>query len=74
MIIPRSTTQFFKSLLCDNTEDLDEFNVECIKYACTNCGELQKFPYEMDNIDISTLVVWNRFEYEVYQTKNEDKF
>ena len=24
----------------------------------------------MDNIDVSTPVVWNRFEYEIYPTKN----
>ena len=70
VIIPRSTTQFVKSLLYDNVEESDKFNVQCIKNARTNCGELQTFPYEMDNIDVSTRVVWNRFEYEIYQTKN----
>ena len=66
VIIPRSTTQFVKSLLCDNAKELNEFNVECIKNACTDCGELYKFPYEMDNINVSTTVVWNIFEYEIY--------
>lgn len=27
MVIPRSTTQFVKSILCDKSEDLDDFNV-----------------------------------------------
>ena len=31
VIIPRSTMQFVKSLLCDNAKELDEFNVQCIK-------------------------------------------
>lgn len=66
VIIPKSTIEFVKSLSCDNVEESDEFNVECIKNACTNCGELYKKSYEMDNIDISTLVVWNRSEYEIY--------
>lgn len=61
-------------MLCDNVEESDEFNVQCIKNACTTCGELLKFPYTMDNIDISTPFVWNRFEYEIYRTKNGEEF
>ena len=74
VIIPRSTTQFFKSLLCDDSEESYEFNVQCIKNAFTNCGELQKFPFKIDNVDASTPVVWNRFDYEIYRTRNGEEF
>ena len=57
-------------MLCDISKESNEFNVQCINNACTNCGELQKFCIEMENIEVSTPFVWNRFEYEIYRTKN----
>ena len=31
LVIPSSTTQFVRSILCDKLEDLDEFKLQCIK-------------------------------------------
>ena len=64
LVIPSSTTQFVKSILCDKLEDLDEFKVQCIKHQCEDCGDLRKFSMQIENINESTLVSWMRYEYE----------
>jgi hypothetical protein len=68
-MVPASTTEFVKSILCDKSEDFDEFNVQCIKNECNDCRNLHKFPLQFDNIDVTTPVQWKRFEYEKYETK-----
>ena len=46
LVIPSSTTQFVRSILCDKLEDSNEFKVQCIKNQCEDCGDLHKF-FEM---------------------------
>ena len=51
-VIPSSTTQFVKSILCDKLEDSDEFKVPCIKNKCEYCGDLCKFSeIQIENIN-----------------------
>ena len=69
LVIPSSTSQFVKSILCEKLEDLDEFKVQCIINQCPDCGDLSKFPLQIKNIDESTPVSWMRYEYETYQNK-----
>jgi hypothetical protein len=73
MVISGSTTQFVKSILCEKLEDSDEFKVQCIKSACSDCGDLHKFPFQIENINLATPVLWKRFEYETYRTKSGDE-
>ena len=73
LVIPSSTTQFVKSILCDKFEDTDEFKVRCIKNQCEYCGDLHKiFEMQIENINESTLVSLMRYEYETYQNKIGD--
>ena len=39
LVIPSSTTQFVRSILCDKLEDSDEFKVQCIKNQCEDSGD-----------------------------------
>ena len=74
LVIPSSTTQFVKSILCDKFEDLDEFKVQCIKNQCEYCGDLHKFfEKKIENINESTPVSLMRYEYETYQNKIGDE-
>ena len=58
LVIPSSTTQFVKSILCDKLEDLVEFKVQCIKNQCEDCEDLRKFSeiMQVENINESTPV------------------
>ena len=74
LVIPSSTSQIVKSILCDKLKDLDEFKVQCIKKRrSADCGDLRKFPLKIENINESTLVSWMRYEYETYQNKIGDE-
>ena len=73
LVIPSSTTEFVKSILCDKLEDSDEFKVQCIKNQCEDCGDLHKFSMQIENINESTPVSWMRYEYETYQNKIGDE-
>ena len=74
-LIPSSTTQFVRSILCDKLEDSDEFKVQCIKNRCEDCGDLRNFfeIMQVENINESTPVSWMRYEYETYQNKTRDE-
>ena len=54
LVIPSSTTQFVRSILCDKLEDSDEFKVQCIKNQCEDCEDLCKFSMKIENINKST--------------------
>ena len=74
LVIPSSTTQFVKSILCDKLEDSDEFKVQCIKNQFEDCGDLCKFSkMQIENINESTPISWMRYEYETYQNKTRDE-
>ena len=73
MVISGSTTQFVKSILCEKSEDLDKFKVQCIKSACSDYGDLHKFLFQIENINLATPVLWKRFEYETYRTNSGDE-
>jgi hypothetical protein len=63
LVIPRNTTEFVKSILCDKLEDSYEFKVQCIKNQSEDCGDLRKFPLQIENINESKQVSWMRYEY-----------
>ena len=74
LVIPSSTTQFVRSILCDKLKDSDEFKMQCIKNQCEDCGDLRKFSeMQIENINESTTVSWMRYEYETYQNKTGDE-
>ena len=73
LVIPNSTTQFVRSILCDKLKDSYEFKVQCIKNQCEDCGDLRKFSMQIENINESTPVSWIRYEYETYQNKIGDE-